>query len=548
MRKKNTLGLTLLIVLCVVGICVCLGIYVTTMLPSGSFGFGRSQVTLGGREFPADTSNIRAVITADEVAALDQFSSLKAADLRGSDCYAELAAWAAAHPEVEVLYSVTFPNGETVESTVSALDLSWVTDAQLDTVARQLACLPAVEQIQLGTLDGVRVDMTHLQTLFAASPHADFDFIFSIGGQMYDTATTSVDLQGLSREDIAAAAVILPIMKQLGQVELGSQDDPMNQLTWADIAQLKSSCPNAHFSYRFTLYGREVDLDTEELDYRGVAVGDDGDALFEILPCMNNCKLLDMDSTGVSDARMAQLRDLCPQTKVVWRIWFGELYSVRTDAERVLASKPSVGGMIYDASPLQYCTEMKYLDLGHNEDLSDLSFAANMPQLEVLIIAMTAITDISPLQNCDKLEYLELNSTNVADLSPLEGHTALRHLNIASCPKIRDISPLYSIPELERLWIGVETPVPSEQVDAMRAAAPACKVNTTTYDPHGDAWRFTRYDPEEPKYWWVPRYELLRNQLGYNYQEYSFYWLDPLCDLEAPPQYRGMFGKEVYGL
>ena len=94
--------------------------------------------------------------------------------------------------------------------------------------------------------------------------------------------------------------------------------------------------------------------------------------------------------------------------------------------------------------------------------------------------------------------------------------------------------------ELERLWIGRDTPVPAEQVQRMREIVPACKINTTTDDPHGDAWRFTDYDPEIPKYYWVPRYELLREQMGYNYQEYSFYWLDPLCEREAPAEYRGM--------
>ena len=59
---------------------------------------------------------------------------------------------------------------------------------------------------------------------------------------------------------------------------------------------------------------------------------------------------------------------------------------------------------------------------------------------------------------------------------------------------------------------------------------------------------FTGYDPEIPLYYWVDRYELLRHQLGYNYQEYSFYWLDPLCDVEAPAEHAGKYGKEVYGL
>ena len=179
----------------------------------------------------------------------------------------------------------------------------------------------------------------------------------------------------------------------------------------------------------------------------------------------------------------------------------------------------------------------------------EAGFAASMPKLEVLIIAMTDVSDLSPLKNCMNLEYLELNSSpKIHDLSPLEGHTALRHLNIAGCPLIKDISALYGLKDLERLWIGSETPIPAAQVTKMRASAPGCRIDTTTADPHGNAWRFTDYDPEIPKYYWVPRYEKLRDQLGYNYQEYSFYWLDPLCEREAPAEYRGMFGKAVYGL
>ena len=93
-----------------------------------------------------------------------------------------------------------------------------------------------------------------------------------------------------------------------------------------------------------------------------------------------------------------------------------------------------------------------------------------------------------------------------------------------------------------------ETPVPSEQISQMQSIAPDCTINTTvTDDPTGECWRYTGYDPEIPLYYWVPRYELLRNQVGYNYQEYSFYWLDPLCDVPAPAEHAGKYGKEVYG-
>ena len=366
-------------------------------------------------------------------------------------------------------------------------------------------------------------------------------------GTVLDNSAAELDLSSLGHAAAAETADALTYLPAVTYIKLGTQSAGDDALTLADIGTIHEACPNAELDYSLTLYGHEINLNASSLDFRGTQISDEAAALAEMLPLMTRCTYLDMDNTGVSNGALAEIRGQFPNIDVVWRIWFGENYSVRTDVERILASKPSVGGMIYDASVLQYCTKVKYLDLGHNDDLPSIDFVRSMPDLEVLIIAMTAVTDISPLESCPKLEYLELNSTNVADLSPLKNSTGLHHLNIAGCPNITDISPLYGLTELERLWIGIDTPVPAEQVSAMQAAAPGCNINTMVDDPHGGAWRYTGYDPEIPKYYWVPRYEMLRSQLGYNYQEYSFYWLDPLCDKEAPLKYRGMFGKEVYG-
>ena len=105
----------------------------------------------------------------------------------------------------------------------------------------------------------------------------------------------------------------------------------------------------------------------------------------EILPCMKHCRYLDMDFCGVSDEAMAAIREEFPQMEVVWRIWFGRdnKLSVRTDVERILASD---GGMHIEKnySGLQYCTKVKYLDMGHMPELTDWSFLGCMPDLEVL--------------------------------------------------------------------------------------------------------------------------------------------------------------------
>lgn len=510
--------------------------------------FGTVKVQLSSGKYPVDSKTLTAVIQKDEVAALDLFEKLVVADLSGSTCYDEIFAWAQAHPQVQVKYTVTLPDGSIYDNTAGSVDLSALPAGTAAEAAAALKNLPALEKIYLGNVGGSSgLTLADVATLRTAHPAASFDFTLDLLGQSVSPDVTSLDLSSLKSEQVEEAVAVLSCLSSLTEVKLGGENDN-SPLSWEDIGWLAAACPTACFDYSFTLYGKEVNLSDETLDFNHTPISDEGAAVRRVLPYMSKCTSLDMDYCGVSNEAMAAIRDENPNVSVVWRIWFGENYSVRTDVERILASKPTVGGMIYDGSVLQYCTKVKYLDLGHNDDLSDISFVSSMPDLEVLIVAMTNVTDLSPLADCPKLEYLEIQTTDVSDLSPLAGLTELAHLNICEMPNVTDISPLYGLSKLERLWIGTGTPVPEEQAARIKSLIPTCTVNTTAYEPHAEAWRYSRYDPEEPKYYWVPRHELLREQMGYNYQEYSFYWLDPLCGDPAPAEFAGMFGKEVYGL
>ena len=150
-----------------------------------------------------------------------------------------------------------------------------------------------------------------------------------------------------------------------------------------------------------------------------------------------------MDSCGVDDEHMAAIRDDYPDVKVVWRVWFGpkKTYSVRTNAIRILASAPETAGSLTQASTqsLKYCTDIKYLDIGHNEYLYKIDFVRYMPNLEVFIVMDGTISDISVLANCPHLEYLELFTNTITDLTPLSGLKELKHLNICWNRKLADI-------------------------------------------------------------------------------------------------------------
>lgn len=507
--------------------------------------FGTMKVQLASGRYPADSRELTAVLQSGETEALSLFKNLATADLSGSQCYEEIAAWAEENPSVQVKYTVTLPDGSVYGSDTSSIELGSGPVGDIDALCRALKALPKLNQVKLGTVgEGAALSLSDAATLRSALPEVEFDFGLSLMGRSIAPDVETLDLAGLALDEVPDAVSVLSCLTNLKEIDLGSQDS--SSLGWEEIGQLAAACPNAKLNYRFSLYGQELNLDAESLDFNHTTIEDEGAAIRQILPLMKNCTYLDMDYCGVSNDAMAAIRAENPNVDVVWRIWFGENYSVRTDTERILASKPTVGGMIYDGSVLQYCTKLKYLDLGHNDDLSDLSFVSTMPELEVLIIAMTNISDLSPLANCPKLEYLEIQETPVSDLSPLANCMNLAHLNICNLENVTDASPLYGLSNLERLWVGTNTPIPAEQKEELKGRLPGCDVNLTAGDPH-ELWRYSRYDPEEPKYYWVPRHELLREQMGYNYQEYSFYWLDPKCGDPAPAEYAGMFGREVYG-
>ena len=425
----------------------------------GEADAAQTALVIGGQTVDPAVSSLTAVLSEGETEKLSRLPNLRFLDLRGSTNAAEIAAWAAEHPEVDVTFSVTLPDGTTLDSDAYTADLSAMNAQDAMQAARQLALLPDLHSVDLGSEKG-----------------------------------------GLTMDDVDAIRALLP---------------------------------GAELHYRFTLYGREFDLNDSSLNLRYIPVEDRGAAVRAVIPHMPQLRTVDMDSCGVSNEDMEQLHLDFPDIKVIWRIWFARKYSVRTDVERILASRPSVAGELWDddAAQLYYCHDVKYLDIGHNGGITSIGFVRGMPKLEVAILAMGGWSDASPLADCPNLEYLEMQSTICNDLSPLSGLTKLRHLNVAHNVYISDITPLYGLKDLERFWLGCYAQVPREQVDEMRQRCPKCTINTSVFeDPTTDHWRYDDWE-------FTDRYALLRVQFdGYTDKAFSFAENDPLY----PPEGEGV--------
>lgn len=478
---------------------------------------------------PADSESIQLTVEAGEVSRLDEFTNLKRVDFLDSACTKEIFDWTQANPQVETLYQVSFPNGAVVSCNAEVLDLSGLCDGDVAETIEKMAYLPELKMVLLGRPEAEkRLSIEALQKVTAAGEGIACDmseYSMPLMGQEIPFTVESMDLKGISAEELDAFRPVFAYLKALTYIDLGDAElSP--ELSWETIGALQEELPETVIDYRFSVYGKTFSTADETIDINHIQVGDNGDAIRALLPYLHHCTYLDMDSCGVSNERMADLRDAFPDVKVVWRVNWAN-YSVRTDVEKILASKPSVGGNVsnQDLEVLKYCTDLRFLDIGHNDEISDIGFCAYMPNLEVVIIGMNKIYDISPLTNCMHLEYLEVFNCNLTNIEPLAGHYELKHLNICMT-EVSDITPVMDI-ELDRFFIGGNNHVPRAQIDEYLSLHPDSIVNTEVSDPGGANWRYVGGTWPLTLY---PRYELLCEQFGYvvgGESDYCFYWNDP---------------------
>ena len=494
------------------------------------------KIVLSSAEIKDSDQNIAAVVTPEDLALLDGMKNLVSADLSGSTCYREILKWSEEHPQVQIRYTVLFPGNITAENTATDLDLSGLADADADDAMEKLYWLPLLKTVNLGS------DQSGLSPKTALSfsdrfPEISFSYHCNLFGKGSDLQETELDLTAVQPDEIMASLDTIALLRNLKVIRLGS-DAREDAPSWEQILALREAAPEARIDYSFSIFEFLFALEDEEMDISYRPVRKNWPEILAIAKCMPNLKTLLMDSCGVANEDMATIRDALPETEVVWRINFGKKYTARTNETRILASWGDVVNR--DNEQLKYLTKIKYLDLGHNEAITDLSFVRYMPDLEVLIIAMNPLGDLTPLADCKNLEYLELFYSNTDDLSPLAGLKTLKHLNVGHCPYLRDISPIYDL-ELERFYLGnyASCPVPAEQVDHYRELHPDCEVDNTSLESSEGAWRRGAYLQGEELEWYkqqpyyrdsrrnyAPRYALLRDQMGYDGLRYSFYWYD----------------------
>lgn len=185
----------------------------------------------------------------------------------------------------------------------------------------------------------------------------------------------------------------------------------------------------------------------------GEQVVEDWEAFYAFLEKLPQLEKVDMFSTTVEKKHINQLVARFPEIKFGWTIHIIRDHYIRTD-QTAFSTLHGSCPLHYstELEVLKYCTELRALDIGHN-DLTDISFLKDLTKLRVLILACNErLRDISVLSNLKDLEYLELFSCNIRDISALQGLDRLMDLNISYNP-ISKYAVLNGMTHLKRLWI-----------------------------------------------------------------------------------------------
>lgn len=380
------------------------------------------------------------------------------------------------HPSIE--FNEIFPEGVSPYSEAQTLTLA-APVGHLDVLLR---AMPALTSLKLPAGS----DSREIAAAAEAYPTLKILFDDAVFGAS-DASAETLTISGSPSLD--ALKNYLACFGNLKEVDLSG-----STLSESDGNALCDAFPAVAFGRTVTLNGKPYDSFSEALNFDGAKIAD-VDEFTETLRYFPRLKSLEMNNCNLKDAQIAAIREQYPEKGVVWTVHVRGR-SVRTDriAFSTKQYKDSTNRFTTEqVAPLQYCTSLIALDLGHNA-VSNLDWIKPLQNLQVLILADNKISDLSPLANLKKLKYVEIFLNKFTDVSPLGELPELLDVNICYTHAV-DLTPLCNCTKLERIWIS-KSRFTKESLSALQQTFPNAIIDyDAEFDSTGRGWRqHPRYD------------------------------------------------------
>ncbi len=445
---------------------------------------------------------------------LRRFKNLKKADLGSFPVEVEQSfALRQAFPDTELVYqTVVLIENETYRTDITSLNVSEHGITDFRTFSRKLEYLPELKTVIFGD---ITIPNTEKEKLESAFPEVSFEVIetYDVYGKQVMVNAESLDLRDVQLD--ASILDQIALFPNLVSVDLHGQ-----KLTDEERIALITTFPEISFGWTVFYDGEEYDSSIKELDLSGKRMTeDDLPELKSVIAQFSDLEIVNMCNCGLGNETLANFRQEIRTAKVVWRVYLGSRWSLRTDAIAF-----SVLIIHYDyprmysnnLHVLKYCPELLALDLGH-QAISDISGICEwLPELRLLILADNQIWDISPLKNLKHLHYLELFLNRISDLSPLAELRELVDVNISYNP-IGDITPLLNSPMMQRVWME-STYCGWNSVSLLKETYPDAKIVLIGSGSVDQGWR-----------WGNARYEQMMDMWKNNYYGDEFQKYDDLA-------------------
>lgn len=425
-------------------------------------------------------------VTEKTIRQLEDYPNLKTLNLSGSTCYTAILVYMQNHPEVEVIYSVDFGGANAV---------NWAEDIVLPSdgvnfsqIWQNLVYLPNLRSVHL---PNTGLTLSQIDGLRATYPEVTFTYTVAYKDMELEEGITELNLAGITASDMEEAAAALTMLPNLEYVELMNSSGTCS-LTRQEVKELVELVPNARFHYAFNLFGKTVSTTDEQIYFKGLSLTpEDEPEIREALSIMAPGSTLVLDNCGLSSELLDSIRADFTEVDLVWRVYFGtqNRYTTLTNDDTIRCVYNVTDDTCYE---MRYLRSVKYMDLGHNDTLTDLSFLAYMPDLEIAILSGCAASDLSGIENCKKLEFLELaNCLKLADITPLAGCSNLKYLNICYT-KVSSLMPLDGL-DIQNLFCK-RTKVDADEQKQFQEIHPDATAVFTGNDPYaGPGWRYTDY-------------------------------------------------------
>ena len=389
----------------------------------------------------------------------------------------ELRALFATYPDKRFAYRVPLL-GERFAPDVDELDLT-DHDVNAEDIADALYMLPSVKRVDLRGQAAPAKDVAYLSDTF---PDVRFSFTFDVPQTAMTSEDTWVKVTG-SPETLMAYLDYVDYMPKLELVDAANIE-----LNETQMAKVRAHANGDKVRYGLRVFDQFVTSDLSELYLDGYNVGS-VEAVEHAIALLPKLKKVSLLESGLNQDQYGQLFDEHPDIKFVFWVYFGK-YKLRTDATSFSTLLGDMNHYHYrDATfePLRYCTDLMMLDLGHCE-ITSLENFRGLTKLRVLILADNKLTDIEPIRDLKDLEYIELFLNDITDLRPLTALTKLEDLNIFYNPIYGGYTPLKSMKQLKRLWIG-GCRLDALMLRDLQRALPNTKINVEGKSSTGHGWR-----------------------------------------------------------